>query len=218
MCDPTPNVPARTLRRDYSRGELLEGQALPDPIEQFRAWFDFATEAQLPEPNAMTLATATPEGMPSARVVLMKGFDARGFTFYTNYESRKGRELEANPRASLCFFWQAHERQVRIEGRVERVSRDESEAYFRSRPVSAQVGAWASNQSSALSGREALERRDAEFSARFAGGLVPLPEFWGGYRVVPTAVEFWQGRASRLHDRLLYTRAGDRWEISRLSP
>jgi pyridoxamine 5'-phosphate oxidase len=217
MSDYSPEVPAH-FRRDYARGELLESDALPDPIEQFRVWFADAAGAGVAEPNAMTLATATPAGVPSARVVLLKGFDRRGFVFYTNYISRKAQELDANPAASLCFFWQPLERQVRISGRAERVSREESEAYFRSRPVAAQVGAWASKQSQVLSGRQELERRNAELTARYAGESIPLPDFWGGYRVVPSEIEFWQGRPSRLHDRLLYTRAGDRWEVRRLSP
>ena len=205
------------FRRDYARGELLESRALPDPIEQFRAWFADAAGAGVAEPNAMTLATAAPNGVPSARVVLLKGFDARGFVFYTNYTSRKAQELEANPVASLCFFWQPLERQVRVTGRVERVSREESEAYFHSRPVAAQIGAWVSKQSREVS-REKLERRNAELTAKYAGATVPLPDFWGGYRVTPLEMEFWQGRPSRLHDRLLYIRSGDRWEIRRLSP
>jgi pyridoxamine 5'-phosphate oxidase len=216
MSDYSPPIPPQ-FRRDYARGELLESRALPDPIEQFRQWFADAAGAAVAEPNAMTLATATPDGVPSARVVLLKGFDARGFVFYTNYTSRKAQELDANPVASLCFFWQPLERQVRITGRVERVSRAESETYFHARPVAAQIGAWASRQSTEIS-RQDLERRNAELTERFAGMTVPLPEFWGGYRVIPSEMEFWQGRPSRLHDRLLYVRAGNRWEIRRLSP
>lgn len=215
--DYSAHIPS-AFRRDYARGELLESQALSDPIEQFRAWFSDAVGAGVAEPNAMTLATATRDGVPSARVVLLKGFDARGFVFYTNYTSRKAQELDANPVASLCFFWQPLERQVRITGRVERVSREESEQYFHARPVAAQIGAWASKQSREIAGREELERRNAELTAKFAGAAIPLPDFWGGYRVEPSEVEFWQGRPSRLHDRLRYVRDGRRWLIRRLSP
>jgi pyridoxamine 5'-phosphate oxidase len=215
--DLSAQIPSQ-FRRDYMRGELLEDQAHPDPIEQFRLWFSDAGGAGVAEPNAMTLATATREGVPSARVVLLKGFDARGFVFYTNYTSRKAQELDANPVASLCFFWQLLERQVRVSGAVERVGREESEAYFHSRPVAAQVGAWASEQSRVIPGREELERRNAELTAQYAHMPVPLPEFWGGYRVIPSELEFWQGRPSRLHDRLLYSRVNARWEIRRLSP
>jgi pyridoxamine 5'-phosphate oxidase len=217
MSDYSPPIPHH-FRRDYTRGELLESQAHPDPIEQFRLWFADAAGAGVAEPNAMTLATATRDGAPSARVVLLKGFDARGFVFYTNYTSRKAQELDANPIASLCFFWQPLERQVRISGRVKRVSQEESEAYFHSRPLAAQIGAWASNQSGMIAGREELEQRNAELTAKYATTSVPLPDFWGGYRVVPSEVEFWQGRPSRLHDRLLYVREGERWQIRRLSP
>jgi pyridoxamine 5'-phosphate oxidase len=192
---------------------------LPDPIDQFTRWFADAQAAGVVEPNAMTLATVDPSGAPSARIVLLKEFDRRGFVFYTNYRSRKGRHLGSNPRAALCFYWQSMERQVRVEGAAERVSRRESEAYFNSRPVAAQIGAWVSEQSSGLPSRVELERREAELVAKFGAGPVPLPEHWGGYRVVPNAVEFWQGRPSRLHDRLLYTRveAGG-WTLSRLAP
>ena len=213
-----PLVP-QDLRIDYGRGQLAEADAAADPVAQFGRWFADARAANVPEPNAMTVATADASGAPSARVVLLKGFDERGFAFFTNYDSRKGRELAANPRAALCFYWQPLERQVRIEGTVERVSRAESEAYFRTRPASAQVGAWASRQSSVIRSREELEQHERELAARFAGGPVPLPDFWGGFRVVPAAVEFWQGRPSRLHDRILYTRAGDgTWARQRLSP
>jgi pyridoxamine 5'-phosphate oxidase len=212
-----PLVP-QDLRIDYGRDQLSESDLAADPIQQFAAWFAEAQAAHVPEANAMTLATADASGSPSARIVLLKDIDDRGFCFFTNYESRKGRELEANPRAALCIYWQPLERQVRIEGTVERVSREMSEAYFRSRPVSAQVGAWASKQSSVIASRQELEHRDAEMTRQFAGKQVPLPDFWGGYRVVPTLVEFWQGRPSRLHDRLRYTRVEGAWKIERLSP
>jgi pyridoxamine 5'-phosphate oxidase len=208
-----------TLRVDYSRGRLDEADVSGDPVDQFGRWFNDARAANVSEPNAMTLATVDPAGKPSARIVLLKSFDARGFAFYTNYDSRKGRELAANPAAALCFFWQPLERQVRIEGVVEKVGREESEAYFHGRPRQAQVGAWVSQQSSPITSRAELERIEAEIQKRFEGRPVPLPNYWGGYRVVPRAVEFWQGRPSRLHDRLLYTLSeGSGWTLRRLSP
>jgi pyridoxamine 5'-phosphate oxidase len=216
---PSPSVIPLDLRIDYGRGTLDEADLAPDPFKQFGRWFDDARGAKVPEPNAMTLATVDASGAPSARVVLLKSFDERGFTFFTNYDSRKGGELAANPRAALCVYWQPLERQVRIEGTVERTSREESEAYFRTRPVDAQIGAWVSQQSTPITSRAELERMQRELQDRFAGGAVPLPEHWGGYRVVPHAVEFWQGRPSRLHDRLRYGRAGGGgWKVQRLSP
>ena len=219
MSDPTPNVPAQQLRREYALGELLEKDLLPDPIGQFDDWFNDALAASVLEPNAMTLATVDASGAPSARVVLLKGFDAGGFVFYTNYSSRKGRDLAANPRASLCFYWQPLERQVRIDGTVEKVRRAESEEYFHTRPLGAQIGAWVSQQSEVLTSREELDRRAAELMERFVPGPVPLPDFWGGYRVIPQRLEFWQGRPSRLHDRIEYVKRGDgAWTIRRLAP
>jgi pyridoxamine 5'-phosphate oxidase len=222
MSDPTRDPDAadlRDLRREYTRAELLEGDVLPDPIAQFDRWFQAALAANVPEANAMTLATADASGAPSARVVLLKGCDPRGLVFFTNYDSRKGRELAENPRVSLCFYWQPLERQVRIDGTVEKVSRRESEDYFRTRPIGSQIGAWVSRQSEVIGSREELDRRAAELTKRFAGGAVPLPESWGGYRVIPHRIEFWQGRPSRLHDRIEYVRRGDgTWDMRRLAP
>lgn len=189
-----------------------------DPIELFRAWFDAARESGILLPEAVTLATSTADGMPSARMVLLKGFDAEGFVFFTNYGSQKARELDANPRAALCFHWAVLQRQVRVAGAVARVSQQESADYFATRPRGSQLGAWASRQSEPLVAREDLERRAREVEARFSGADVPLPVFWGGYRLAPTRVEFWQGRTDRLHDRLVFLREGDGWSTQRLYP
>ena len=206
------------LRTDYRRAALSETEVADDPIVQFTRWFDEAVQAQVHEPNAMCLATATPDAYPSARMVLLKGVDARGFVFYTDYRSRKGQELADNPCASLCFFWAELERQVRIAGAVQRVSRAEAEAYFQSRPLPSRLGAWTSMQSSVLTSRDQLEAEPAGITARFGDGPVPLPEHWGGFRVVPEAIEFWQGRPSRLHDRIQFRREAGAWVRRRLSP
>jgi len=206
------------LRREYARARLDEQDVDPDPLVQFHKWFDDARRAELPEPNAMTLATATPDGVPSARMVLLKAADERGFTFFTDYRSRKGQELEANPHAALVFFWGELERQVRITGTVSRVPREETDAYFRTRPRESRLGAWSSHQSAVLPGREALETRLREVSARHPGDDVPTPPYWGGYLLRPDALEFWQGRESRLHDRVRYQRETGGWRIERLAP
>jgi pyridoxamine 5'-phosphate oxidase len=206
------------LRKDYACGSLDETSVDADPIRQFEAWFKQALDARLPEPNTMTLATVDARGYPSARIVLIKGVDERGFVFFTNYESRKGQDLTANPHASLLFYWIELERQVRIEGTVVKTSAEESDAYFNSRPLGSRVGAWASDQSRPLASRALLEAREQSFSERF-GENPPRPPHWGGYRLVPETIEFWQGRPSRLHDRILYTRQSTgAWRISRLSP
>jgi len=203
---------------DYEAPALRESDADPDPFVQFDRWYRAALDAQLPEPNAMTLATSTPDGRPSARIVLLKGYDMCGFVFYTNYESRKGGDLAANPRAALILFWPQLHRQIRIEGRVERVTEAESDAYFGSRAPGSQIAARASRQSQVLDGRAELDRRVEELATAYPEGDVPRPRYWGGFRVRPEVFEFWQGRPSRLHDRLLYRPAGDEWRIDRLSP
>jgi pyridoxamine 5'-phosphate oxidase len=207
------------LRKEYTRAGLKEPDTHPNPIEQFRTWFDEALAANLHEPNAMNLATSTPHGRPSVRVVLLKGFDERGFVFYTNYEGRKGEELEANPYCALLFYWGELERQVRVEGRVGRLPDEESDAYFAGRPRGSQLGAWASEQSRPVKDRGALEERLRELEAEYEGREVPRPPFWGGYRVEPEVIEFWQGRENRLHDRLRYRRSGNGgWRRERLQP
>lgn len=199
--------------------ELTEENVSPDPFLQFERWFDAALQAGLPEPEAMTLATATQDGAPSARMVLLKGFDQRGFVFYTNYESRKGVELADNPRAALVFFWVELHRQIRIEGRVSRVSDQESDAYFQSRPRGSQIAAVASAQSRVLSSREELDRAVEELTLRYEGSAVPRPPRWGGFRLRPSRFEFWQGRPNRLHDRLRYLPSADGdWRLERLAP
>lgn len=207
------------LRQDYSLAGLDEKDLEKDPFRQFDKWFQEAQAAKVPEPNAMTLATATPEGRPHARTVLLKEVNTRGFVFYTNYESRKGQMLDTNPQASLVFPWITLERQIIVCGTVTKVAREEAEIYFHSRPLASQLGAWASHQSSIISGRAALEEAMKAVEEKYARQVVPLPPHWGGYRVNPETVEFWQGRRSRLHDRLQYRRKADGdWTVERLSP
>jgi pyridoxamine 5'-phosphate oxidase len=206
------------LRKNYALGSLDETEVNRDPIRQFDTWFRQAVEAKLPEPNTMTLATVDEQGRPSARIVLIKGVGDSGFVFFTNYESRKGRDLAHNPHASLLFYWIELERQVRIDGTIIKTSAEESDAYFASRPLGSRIGAWASEQSRIIANRAVLEAREREISARY-GANPPRPPYWGGYRLVPEAIEFWQGRPSRLHDRVLYTsEPSGGWRISRLSP
>ena len=206
------------LRREYALAALQEDAVHADPIRQFEAWFADAVAAQIPEPNAMTLATASRDGVPSGRIVLLKGIDAGGFVFYTDYRSRKAAELTENPLAALVFLWKEIERQVRVTGAVSRVTAAEAEAYYRSRPIGSRLGAWASQQSAVIASRDELEARLRDVTARFADGDVPLPPHWGGFRIVPDEFEFWQGRPNRLHDRLRYERTSDGWAVSRLSP
>ena len=208
------------LRQNYTLAGLDKTDVDAEPIKQFELWFQQALDADLIEPNAMTLATATADGKPTARIVLLKGVSDRGFVFYTNYESQKGQQLIANPHAALVFLWHKLERQIRIEGRVEKLSSEESAEYFHSRPKASQLGAWTSDQSRVIPNREVLELKQAHLQEKYSGDTeVPLPPHWGGFRVVPSRIEFWQGRPSRLHDRLVYElQTDDSWQIERLSP
>jgi pyridoxamine 5'-phosphate oxidase len=206
------------LRREYKLRALTEGEALADPIAQFAVWFDEAIKSEIVDVNAMALATASATGAPSVRTVLLKDFSERGFVFFTNYESAKGHDLDVNPRAELLFFWKELERQIRIGGTVTKVSREESEAYFHSRPLDSQISVWASPQSREVADRGVLEDQFTSISAQYANQTVPLPSYWGGYRVTPGRLEFWQGRAGRLHDRLLYVKSPAGWTRTRLAP
>ena len=211
-------MPLADLRKDYSLAGLNEKDLARDPYRQFEKWFQEAEAAKITEPNAMTLCTCTRDGRPSGRIVLLKGVDGRGFVFFSNYESRKGRELHENPNAALVFPWLALERQVIVEGTVAKVPREESEAYYHSRPRASQLAAWVSQQSSIISGRSVLEDSMKMLEQKYAGREVPLPPHWGGWRLSPESVEFWQGRRSRLHDRLRYRRDKDSWLLERLAP
>ena len=209
---------AANLRREYTRAGLDDADMNPDPIVQFDTWFEKVIDANLHEPNAMILATATSEGRPSVRTVLLKGYDGGGFVFYTNYEGRKARELEANPACALLFYWGELERQVRIEGRAGRIPSEESDTYFASRPRGSRLGAWASEQSRPVRDRSVLEERVRALEKEYEGREIPRPLFWGGYRVEPHTIEFWQGRENRLHDRISYRRENDGWRLERLQP
>jgi pyridoxamine 5'-phosphate oxidase len=215
----TPEALA-ALRLDYSQRGLMETDLAPDPFEQFKRWLDEAAMRGMIEPNAMTFSTVDSEGQPWSRIVLLKALDVRGFTFFTNYTGRKGTQLAHNPLGALTFWWGALERQVNVTGRVDFVSREESEAYFHSRPRASQIGAWASPQSEPIPDRTLLEQRYAEFDARYENSEIPLPPHWGGYRLLPSTIEFWQGRRSRLHDRIFFQRSSENapWERARLAP
>ena len=206
------------LRREYDGVPLDESTVLPDPVSQFSSWFEEVLQKVDQDPNAVILSVADENGRPSSRTVLLKGFDENGFIFYTNYQSRKGRVVEENPYASLTFFWAGLMRQVHVEGKVEKTDEKTSDEYFQSRPLSSKLGAWASDQSRPISNRVELEERLKEAEKKFEGEIIPRPPHWGGYRVIPERVEFWQGRLNRLHDRICYTKNGDNWQITRLMP
>ena len=206
------------IRTDYKLRSLNEADVSNNAIVQFTRWWDEAVASNIDEVNAMTLATATPNGIPSARIVLLKGYDEKGFVFFTNYESQKGKELAANPNAAIVFFWKELERQVRIEGIIEKTGSGESDAYYQSRPAGSRIGAWASPQSAVIQSREIIERNATEYEKKFSDGVIPRPSHWGGYILKPTQVEFWQGRSSRLHDRIQYTLIDGVWKIERLAP
>ncbi len=207
----------RNLRRQYTKKSLSANNVSQDPFKQFTKWFEEVLKSGFLEPNAMTIATATKDGKPSVRVVLLKEFDDKGFVFYSNYKSRKGKEIDANPCASLLFYWDKLERQVRVEGKIEKVSKEQSEEYFKTRPYKSRVGAWASNQSGVIASRSVIIREFLKYLVRF-GKNVPLPPVWGGFRLIPNYFEFWQGRPNRLHDRICYTKQKSGWKIERLAP
>lgn len=212
------NEMIQSLRQDYRSAELNDNDINKNPIKQFEKWFTAAVDAQLYEPNVMTLATADKAGKPNARIVLLKGFDENGFSFYTNYLSQKGKEIKKNPQACLVFFWAALERQVRIEGKIEKLSKEASEKYFHSRPIGSQIGAIVSPQSQIITDRKILEKKSEELTSQYEGKIIPKPAHWGGYIVKPTSIEFWQGRTSRLHDRIKYDLINGKWQTSRLAP
>lgn len=212
------NTALEQLRQEYAGHSLDEHSVHQDPLIQFEKWFEEASDAGLPEVNAMTLATCGIDFKPSARIVLLKGLESGNFVFYTNYQSRKGKEMLWNPYAALLFFWNELHRQVRIEGRIEKLTAQESDSYFDSRPEASKIGAWVSPQSEVISNREALDKRMAVLENEFAGRKINRPDYWGGYKVIPSTIEFWQGRTSRLHDRLLFTRIQDGWKMERLAP
>ena len=205
------------IRKDYRLQSLEENDAYDDAIQQFSYWWKEAVNSEIEEVNAMTLATATTAGIPSARIVLLKDYDEKGFVFFTNYQSHKGKELEENPKAAIVFFWKELERQIRIEGEIEKIESEESDAYFNSRPLGSKVGAWASPQSAVIKSRDIIDKNISDFQAKF-GDKIPRPAHWGGYRLKPAIIEFWQGRSNRLHDRLQYTKQTDGWKIERLAP
>ena len=217
--DEPPIEGLSALRHEYDAHGLRRADLHPNPIEQFRAWFAAALAADIRDVNAMSLATATPDAKPSVRIVLLKNVDSHGFSFFTNYDSEKGQQLDANPHAALCFYWTKLERQIRISGPVERTSREDSAAYFHSRPPGSRIAAWASKQSEVIDARKVLDARFEAMAERFEGEEISLPPHWGGYRVKPEQIEFWQGRPNRLHDRFRYTRRADGgWQIDRLAP
>lgn len=207
-----------SIRKEYKFRSLNENEVDADPVAQFRKWWTEALDSKIEEVNAMTLATADRTGKPSARIVLLKGFDGNGFTFFTNYTSYKGRDLEVNPHASLVFFWKELERQIRIQGTVEKLSPEENNIYFQSRPIGSRLGAWASPQTSVIESREVIERKVSDLENKFKEADIPCPPFWGGYMVKPTIIEFWQGRPNRLHDRIQYSLRKSSWVIERLAP